>query len=315
MGYSEVMDEFISGKAALRNGTPSVFAMLQDAMDDELVRLPYFAQTGDGSWIYTYPSLNIAMNRSLQDDPERLAAANEVLACFLSPEGQRIIAAGAGLIDGSMSKEQALKAFEEAMNARPAAGDPVVEFEKTYRLAPNGSGGRDAASSVLTTAREVLGTDLAFTPYYIYAASIYQGPATKSEVGVIPNNNQGAPLYGTTLTGAEVKELVGAYFEDTGWAFDVSTVYELPVASGMKLVLTRTDAGYALKDVLVGGFPIDDGASYTLIVSGQVESVFTRVFPNKDLQSLGTNVQACWKEVVAAGGQPAAPEDYIAVEA
>lgn len=52
-------------------------------MTDELVRLPYFSQTTDESWIYTYPSLNIAVNGSVAEEEGKLDAAMKVLNCFL----------------------------------------------------------------------------------------------------------------------------------------------------------------------------------------------------------------------------------------
>lgn len=360
--FDDVQDEFLSGKAALRNATPAVMAALQETMDAELIHLPYFSQTGQGSWVYTYPSLNIALNKSLQDDPKRLEAAQKVLDCFLSEEGQKIIAAGAGLIsysanvasdlagmegveeeikanafyiryasnnsfsaslaaisglvDGSLSVKQAVKVFEDGMNATASAeAEPVIEFEKSYSLALNEAGGRDAASSVLTTARLNAGADIAFSPYYNFATSVYQGPATAREVGLIPNVNQGAPLSKATLTGAQLKQLVAGYLEDTGWAFDVSTKYELPVASGMKMILAQTDGGYALEDIEVGGAPVDDAASYTVILPHlQLGAVVERVLPGVELEDIATTIAALWSQSVAAGTQPAAPEDYLALK-
>ena len=360
--FDTVQDEFLSGKAAFRNATPATMAMLQEQMDAELIRLPYFAQTGSESWIYTYPSLNIALNKSLQDDPQRLAAAQKVLDCFLSEEGQKIIAAGAGLIsyntnvpsdlagmagvedevkanafyiryasnnsfaaslaaisglvDGSLSVKQAVKVFEDGMNVTAVAEEePAIEFEKAYSLALNESGGRDAASSVLTTARLNAGADLAFSPYYNFAASVYQGPATAREVGLIPNVNQGAPLSKATVTGAQLKQLVAGYLEDTGLAFDVSTRYELPVASGMKMILCQTDGGYALEDIEVGGTAVDDDANYTIILPHlQVGALVQRVLPGVELEDIATTVAVLWSQTVAAGTQPAAPEDYIAIK-
>ena len=44
-----------SRKAAINTGTPGNMATYLSAMTDELVRLPYFSQTTDESWIYTIP--------------------------------------------------------------------------------------------------------------------------------------------------------------------------------------------------------------------------------------------------------------------
>lgn len=358
--FNDIRDEFVSGKAAMLNATPAVMAMLQEVMDDKIIRLPYFSQTDNESWIYTYPSLNIAMNCDLQNDPERMAAAQKVLDCFLSAEGQKIIVAGAGLIsyntdvesdlagmegveeeikqnafyiryasnnsfsaslaaitglvDGSLTKEQAFATFQDAFNASTAQGEPVVDFKQTYSLALNEAGGRDAASAVLTTARNAAQMDLAFSPYYNFAASVYQGSATQREVSVIPNVNQGAPLLCAQLSGAQVKQLVGAYFGDTGCTFDVTTKYELPVASGMKLVVSKVQGGYVLDDIQIDGASIDESATYKIAITSQVVPVFERVFPDMTLEDMGTNIEGLWNGVVGTGVQPDAPEDYIEVK-
>lgn len=96
--YKSAYEAFVNGEAAITCGIPSNMAGYQSAMEDELVRLPYFSQTSNESWIYTYPSLNLAMNRSVTDSDEKLDAAMKVLSCFLSAEGQSIIAAGQGMI-------------------------------------------------------------------------------------------------------------------------------------------------------------------------------------------------------------------------
>ena len=42
---------------------------LQDQMDAELIRIPYFSQTSDSSFVYMFPSLNIAFNKELGKKP------------------------------------------------------------------------------------------------------------------------------------------------------------------------------------------------------------------------------------------------------
>lgn len=91
-------ERFVHGETAMFRGTPSVMEYLKANMGSELVRLPYFSQTSDESWIYTYPSLNIALNKELENREEKLNLAMKVLDCFLSEEGQRLVADGNGMI-------------------------------------------------------------------------------------------------------------------------------------------------------------------------------------------------------------------------
>lgn len=98
LDLSQAKDLFVNGKAAMFRATPAVMEELKANMEDELVRLPYFAQISDESWIYTYPSFNVAFNEELELDDEKLDVAMRVLDCFISEEGQRRIADGNGMI-------------------------------------------------------------------------------------------------------------------------------------------------------------------------------------------------------------------------
>ena len=68
-------EKFVNGEAAMFRGTPSVMEYLKSNMDSELVRVPYFSQTSDESWIYTYPSFNVALNSELEENEEKLDLA------------------------------------------------------------------------------------------------------------------------------------------------------------------------------------------------------------------------------------------------
>ena len=54
---------FVEGKSAMFHGQPTDMQKLQDQMDAELIRIPYFSQTSDSSFVYMFPSLNIAFNK------------------------------------------------------------------------------------------------------------------------------------------------------------------------------------------------------------------------------------------------------------
>lgn len=363
MDYGSAYEAFVSRKAAINCGTPGNMVGYQSVMEDELVRLPYFSQTSDESWIYTYPSLNIAMNQSVTESEEKLDDAMKVLNCFLSEKGQKIIAAGqgmisynvdvpsdlsgmtgveeeaeknafyiryasnasfsasleavSGLLTGELNEQQAMEKFESILTAPVGEEEVVAEFENTYPLALNEKGGRDAASSVLTTVRMAYGADLAFTHYYNYTASLYAGGHSQREIGMmVKNGNTTVHLAMAELTGKDVKALVEAYLKDTGTHFRVTKKYELPIASGMKLIVTDTGEGYELKDIEVDGVPIGDDTVYKILVSGEFDPLFTRVFPNlKTPERLGVHLAGAWSAlIIEEGKKPEQPEDYIKIE-
>lgn len=70
----------------------------QEQMDAELTRIPFFSQISDEAFINMTPSLNIAFNKELEKDQEKLDLAFDVLECMISKEGQTLIADGKGVI-------------------------------------------------------------------------------------------------------------------------------------------------------------------------------------------------------------------------
>ena len=105
----EARNAFIEGRAAMFRGTPEVMEYLESQMPDaELVRLPYFSQTSDEGWAYTYASLNVAFNKDLASNKEKLDCALAVLDCMISEEGQRAIAGGAGMISYNVNVPSSL---------------------------------------------------------------------------------------------------------------------------------------------------------------------------------------------------------------
>ena len=89
---------FLEGKAAMFHGYPALMQEFQEQMDAELTRIPFFSQISDEAFINMTPSLNIAFNKELEKDQEKLGLAFDVLECMISKEGQTLIADGKGVI-------------------------------------------------------------------------------------------------------------------------------------------------------------------------------------------------------------------------
>lgn len=89
---------FLEGKAAMFHGYPALMQEFQEQMDAELTRIPFFSQISDEAFINMTPSLNIAFNKELEKDQEKLDLAFDVLKCMISKEGQTLIADGKGVI-------------------------------------------------------------------------------------------------------------------------------------------------------------------------------------------------------------------------
>ena len=352
-------ERFVHGKTAMFRGTPSVMEYLKANMDSELVRLPYFSQTSDESWIYTYPSLNIALNKELENREEKLNLAMKVLDCFLSEEGQRLVADGngmisytahvgssfegmtgveeqvknnafyiryasngsfsgslqavKGLLSGQMDEREAYETFQRAVCGQKEPEPSVIEFQKQYDIALNNRCGRDAASSILTTVRKDQNVELAFSSYCYYTSSIYAGSCTATQARMMVAQNDGTFLWSASLTGAQVKELVNGYLTGTEGNFRPTNPYELPVASGMKLILEPEADHFKLKEIELEGHSIDDSEKYEIMLTNDVRTVLKTLYPDMEIKNLDVKLENAWSSVLTGGQQPCAPEDYIEV--
>ena len=352
---------FVEGKSAMFHGQPTDMQKLQDQMDAELIRIPYFSQTSDSSFVYMFPSLNIAFNKELEKNQEKLDTALDVLDCMISEQGQKLIADGSGvislntdvpsmmqnvpgleeeikdtsiyirysaqksfdasleavhgLLSGKMDEMQAYNAFRSAMNSKDSKEKSTVNFENEYSISLNDKSGRDAASSILTTIREENDAQLALTPYYYYTSSIYKGECTSSRVGLMTAKNSDTPLYLVKLNGEQVYELVKKYLTEADENFYVTTKYELPIASGMKIIVKNEENGFSLKDITINDKKIDTEKEYSILLTDTTKSILKKINPKCAIEQIGdTTLSSAWIAAMSNGQQPSAPEAYIEVE-
>ena len=352
---------FVEGKSAMFHGHPTVMQQLQKQMDAELIRIPYFSQTSDESYVYMTPSLNIAFNKNLEKDREKLDTALDVLDCMISEEGQKLIADGSGvislntdvptmmqdvpgleeeinnnavyirysaqksfdasleavhgLLSGEMDEIQAYDTFRSVMNRKDPEEKATVNFENEYSISLNDRNGRDAASSILTTIREENDAQLALAPYYYFTSSMYKGECTSSRVGMMTAKSSDTALYVAKINGKQVYELVENYLADADENFYVTNKYELPIASGMKMIVNQEESGFSLKDLTVNDKKIDKEKEYSILLTDTTMSVLKKINLKCEIEQLkDTTLSSAWTEAMSNGQQPSAPEDYIEVE-
>ena len=352
---------FLEGKAAMFHGYPALMQEYQEQMGAELTRIPFFSQISDESFINMTPSLNIAFNKDLEKDQEKLDLAFDVLDRMISKEGQTLIAEGKGvislnvdvpnmmedvhgledeinnnsvyirysaqksfdaslkavhgLLSGEMDETQAYDAFRSTMNSKDSKEKNTVNFENEYSISLNDKNGRDAASSILTTIREENDAQLALVPYYYFTSSIYKGECTGSRVALMTAKSSDAPLYLAKINGKEVYELAEKYLADSDEKFHVTNKYELPIASGMKIIVSQEENGFSLQDIEVNKKKTDKDKEYSILLTDTTMSVLKKINPECEIRQLkDTTLSSAWTAAMANGQQPSAPEDYIEVE-
>ena len=352
---------FLEGKAAMFHGYPALMQDFQEQMDAELIRIPFFSQISDEAFINMTPSLNIAFNKDLEKDQEKLDLALDVLDCMISEEGQKLIADGSGvislnidvpsmmedvsgledeisdnsvyirysaqksfdasleavhgLLSGEMDATQAYNVFRNVMNSKDTEEKAIVNFEHTYSISLNDKNGRDAASSILTTIRKENDAQLAFAPYYYFTSSVYKGECASSRVALMTAKNSDTSLYLAKINGKQIHELVSKYLTDSNDDFSVTDKYELPIASGMKIVIKDEKNKFSLKDIIVNEKKLDEEKEYSILLTETTMSILKKINPECAIEQLNdTTLSSAWVAAMANGQQPSAPEDYIEVE-
>lgn len=346
---------FVNKESAMYHGTPEILKYSETDMGgDELIRLPYFSQDDGEGYIYTVPSLHVALNKNLKDNKEKLETALDIVDCMISEKGQQLIANGDevisfninvpstmnkdkgleeqldknnfyirysgqksfaaaktavnGLLTGEMDEYEAYKALADGINNNNT--EPVICFENDYSIFLNENNGRDAASSILTTIAKEYGAELALSPYYYFTSSIYKGDCSAKRIDLMIAKDTNGQLYLEKLSGNEIYELVDRYLTVNDGDITVTNKYELPIASGMKLIL---DKDLKLVDILVNGETIDSDKEYSiLLTSGMMPTL--RELENRDYKALDdAYLSTTWNEYASSGQQPCAPEEYIKI--
>ena len=214
-----------------------------------------------------------------------------------------------GLLSGRMDEQEAYKALVDGINNNNNT-EPVISFENDYSIFLNKNNGRDGASSILTTVAKKMGTELALSPYYYFTSSIYKGDCSAKRIKLMIAQDTNARLYLLKLTGKEIYELVDRYLSTNDGDITVTNKYELPIASGMKLVL---DKDLKLTDILVDGETIDLDKEYSIMLLEGMMSTLKALY-DKDyepIENSGLSIE--WNDYASLDQQPSAPEDYIEI--
>lgn len=215
-----------------------------------------------------------------------------------------------GLLSGRMDEQEAYKALVDGINNNNNNTEPVISFENDYSIFLNKNNGRDGASSILTTVAKKMGTELALSPYYYFTSSIYKGDCSAKRIKLMIAQDTNARLYLLKLTGKEIYELVDRYLSTNDGDITVTNKYELPIASGMKLVL---DKDLKLTDILVDGETIDLDKEYSIMLLEGIMPTLKALY-DKDyepIENSGLSIE--WNDYASLDQQPSAPEDYIEI--
>ena len=327
---------FVEKKSAIFHGTPDIYKTLSSQMSDsELVRLPYFSQTSNDGYIYMHPSLNVALNKDLENDQTKLDSALKVLDCMISKKGQQLIANGTGVISFNPDVESMMndvKGLEESLKnnniyIRYSAQKSFAAAKKVVHGLLTGQVDENSAYDIFCELMNAKSDKEKAIVHFDKDYSIYLNDkngrdapssilttirkAYDVKLAFVPYYYFTSSIYKGDCTASQldlmlchdsntyvhVKKMSGKEIYALVKELDVKDKYSLPIASGMKLVY---DQNYKLKDILVDGVSIDFDKKYSILLSDSTD------VSNPSLAS-------AWVSIMSKQDQPSKPEDYIEI--
>lgn len=270
--------------------------------------LPYFGETSDDNWILTYPMCQLAVSNKVEEDEAKKEAVMEVLLAIFSEEGQKAVAAGTTVL--SYNKEVNISSSPSLQYAQQ-----YIDSNHLYmRL----------ASSMMNTLRAAYDDQIAvgYTP--VASTSIYAGTYTLQQAKwVLTARNA---IYRGEYTGEEIRRIME-------WLVNVKEDGSnpirhrnlMPVTSGMEYTVTETERGkFVLKDITIDGKPLDETATYTMLLVGADTFMEHETFCNcpmpEDLKSKREaylvndfSSQECMQEALSKTKQFLEPTEYVTI--
>ena len=229
------------------------------------------------------------------------------------------------MITGEYNARRAYEAFNSQIIGykNPDAAEVLFTQETAYSndFTDHGSA---AASSLMNTVRESMGDQIAVGYSAVASSSIYAGDYTLQQTKwVLTARNA---VYRGEYTGAEILQFMD-------WLVNVKEDGSnpvrhrnlLPVTSGLEYTVTEYEPGkFRLESITVDGKPLDDNATYTMLLVGADVFLEHPTFCNcpmpEDLKDRREpylindySSQKCMTEALAKTRQFLAPTEYVTI--
>ena len=217
------------------------------------------------------------------------------------------------MITGEYDAEQAYQSFNSQLLEEKSASEKVIlDSKKSYSNRFHSSGGNAAYSVMANTLRGIYGTDVLIATGNSFTGNVLKAGYTKKMVGsmIMPNS---LSAYSSTMSGAELKEMVKNFVEGYEGGFIPFNRGSLPVFSGISVEVKETDNGYILGKVTKNGKKVQDNDTFTVTCLAIPKHM--KAYPadeNIVFDGADTTVKDTWTESVSESNAVLAePKDYI----
>lgn len=222
-----------------------------------------------------------------------------------------------GMITGEYPDARAaFDAFNAAMSMPSGDTETIVHIDEGYSYAFDAQHGSRAASAVMNSLREEVGTQFLIGPASAVAGNITEGDYTRSELNFL-TMGETPEIAVCEMTGEQLYRYVDYILTTSGIRGAVINDSALYVSSGFEMTIRKTDTGYVLERLTVDGKDLDRETTYTVAALGNLENMMSGA-----LEAAGVTdydrTETAYKQIIvqrlSQGRQLAAPADYIILQ-
>lgn len=210
--------------------------------------------------------------------------------------------------------KEAFDAFNELMSVSDIPGDTVAHISTPYSNSFTEENGNLAASAVYNTVLAEADVDLVFGQSCYISSDVYEGDYTKKDMGYLINNDVGKPVV-ANLTGEQLINLVENTLSLKGNRGAVCNDSTLYVSSGFEMDISRTENGYLLNALTIGGKELNPKAEFSVLLCSDydwyvIDAMKAVGCEDYKIDSVHFE-EYIFKRIIENGGQLEAPSHYI----
>ena len=220
-----------------------------------------------------------------------------------------------GILRGELNTpKEAFDAFNDLMTKSESPDDVVAHIDTFYSNQFTTEHGNMAASAIYNTVLAEANVDLIFGQSCYISSDVYEGDYTQKDMGYLINNDVGKPVV-ANLTGDQLFKLVENTLSLKGNRGAVCNDSTLYVSSGFEMDVTKSDSGYTLNALTIGGKKLDPKAEFSVLLCSDYDWYVVDA-----MKAVGCNdykiddvhfVAYVFKRLIDNRGKLEEPTDYI----
>ncbi len=209
--------------------------------------------------------------------------------------------------------EAAFDAFNEAMKEDDEGPSFAAHIDTGYSYRFEPEGGSPAASAVMNSLREELGTQFLTGQSINVSGDILSGDYTEEELRYL-TMGEAVEILLCEMTGRQLTDYLNQVFAASGKRGSVINDSSLYVSSGFEMEVRKTDNGYMLEKLTMGGEELALDDIYSVAVLGNEWMMQKEVLASVGVTEY-TRSENTYKQIITdrllTGKQLAAPTPYI----